>query len=216
MKDYLLVLIYANWCGHCKTYKQIDNNGDSEWGRVKKAVKKMFNDVGVYEIESEQIKSFSELKDTYTNSETKELTIPPEDFSAKCNNIVNNKIKEFKEMIKTQNVNREELNYLMDIYNLFNKTDIYDLLSFRGYPTLMIMKNINGIYEKYSMCNAPRDDGNAVCEFIKKCKSGENKQNKIDHLQRGGNKPNYRKKYRKYKTMYANLVEKYIKLKNKY
>lgn len=215
MKDYLLVLIYATWCGHCTTYKRVDNNGESEWSRVKKAIKDNFNDVDISEIESEQINPFSRLKDANIDKDTKKIKISSTDFNKKCKDIIKDKFEEFKIMLKSENTTKQELNDLIRTNKLLDTINIYELLMFRGYPTLMLMKNVNGIYEKYNLCNVPRNNGTAVCDFIKKCQTGKIESEKEIKLQEGGNKKNYRKKYKKYKKMYADLVEKYIVLKDK-
>ena len=140
MKDYLLVLIYANWCGHCVNYKAVDKDGKSNWDRVKEAVKGDNDDVDIFEFESSVLEPFTELKENGKGT-------TEEDFNKKCSEIIKNKFEEFEKVKKSGSVDKNDLADLINDYDLLNKINIYDLLSFRGFPTLMVMKN-----EKLTRC----------------------------------------------------------------
>ena len=99
-----------------------------------------------------------------------------------------------------------------------NKNKDFNLESMipEGWPTIMMCKRSNEKekYEKYRLFKGDRTNLEDIRQFIKNCISGEEEKEEKEGKQTGGS-TDYRIKYKKYKQMYSDLVNKYNTLKNK-
>lgn len=152
--DLLLVLLYANWCGHCRNfYKKDSNNSPLDLKDIKSVDKN--------ELTWQQVKKDCGIKTL--QFEEKELE--------KGGNI--------------EGVTLDELNKFMS--------------EGKGWPTIVMLKKNGDKYNILKQFEKSRNDMKNFEEFIEECKSSEQKGGSI----------NYRHKYKKYKVMYRELMQKY-------
>jgi hypothetical protein len=100
--------------------------------------------------------------------------------------------------------------------------DLFDfdelLKNVNGWPTLlMCIKDNNGKYTILKKYNGSRETIKNFTDFVEECIKGDKKEDKKEENKEkdelgGGNRVDYQKKYKKYKSMYADLVKKYNKL----
>lgn len=131
--------------------------------------------------------------------------------------------KQLKDKITSENINASiSLKDYEDkqLDSIDEKIQMINDVKFRGFPTLKIEVDYNGKHIEFDFSTLTGYNRNAD-DLLKLLRDITNDavNNKLDKYvvkQTGGMKTDYRKKYKKYKLMYAELVEKYNILKNKH
>ena len=161
----ILVLVYADWCGHCIKYKEKQGNNPSQWETIKEGLRnKDMGDIklSILELEEKQLKKDKKLSDV----------------SERINTAIKQELIDFKKIESCV----------------------------EGFPTLLILNKQDGIFvpAKKSF-NGNRTKLEDILNYIKECKQD---CNNTDNNQKGGRQPNYRNKYKKYKKLYIDLLQK--------
>lgn len=154
--DLVLVLLYANWCGHCRNFYKKDSNGSP--------------------LELKDIKNTDE-KDLTWQKVKKDCGIKTMQFEE----------KELEKGGNVEGIALDELNKFMS--------------EGKGWPTIVMLKKNGDKYNIVKQFEKSRNDMKNFEDFIEEC-AGEKTEQK-------GGSINYRHKYKKYKVMYRELMEKY-------
>jgi hypothetical protein len=188
--NYCLVLCYAKWCGHCTSYYIKKENGEEE------------------KLEKKEIEHIKKLKDGAKLPEVKtwqEVRLYV-DKVLKCN------VTQFEDEADFQSSeNKTEEGEFRNQFNLENMKP-------KGWPTIMMCKreNENEQYKRFRIFEENRTSLADIKKFVEDCIEGkpEEKSEEESAKQTGGSN-NYRMKYKKYKLLYSELVDKYNTLKHK-
>ena len=173
----LLVLIYADWCGHCKKYLGKQEPFIDSWSNVTKKLKE-YNEFNTEKINLDTLKLEDKLLKEILNL-TNELA---------KNNSSNDLQNLYNQLLKDTSIN-----YNIDYSSLKDKVE--------GYPTLILLrkegKKFVALTESFS---GDRTNPESLKKYIINC---------CKNKQEGGKSINkYRNKYKKYKQMYRELLNK--------
>lgn len=189
--NFCLVLCYANWCGHCTRY-YIKEDGKEK------------------EIEKDSpLKNLKELKELKDGDKLPEVQTWQEvrEYVEKVLNKCKVTQLEHKEIVPDDNATKDE------VEEFYKKNLEFDLKTMKpdGWPTIMMCKRENEKekYKFFRLFKGYRTNLEHIKKFIEDCINGVEEKN-----QEGGG-IDYRMKYKKYKQLYSELVDKYNTLKNK-
>ena len=175
-KDNLvLVLLYANWCGHCKNFYRKDSTGKP--------------------LDLEEAKKDANGQLTWQQVK-KECGVKTMQFEEKELENADGKV---------ENISLDELNKYMSSE---------DEIKRRGWPTIVMLKKNGDKYDILKQFEKSRSDIQEFKDFIKECEKECEKGAKTESGQKGG-AINYRHKYKKYKVMYRELMQKYKQIGGK-
>lgn len=184
-KSFVLFLVYAEWCGHCVRFLNITKEGNtvtygekSDWEKLKT---KLSKEEGLIKEIGQNIElDYAKMESTDLEKEKDAITL--ESSSKPCK---------------------------IDCKKASTKVI--------GYPTIMLLKEENGVFVPVDKILEEGRDEKSVKEYIIKCVKEECKITNIPTDETGdkssmeimqGGKINYRNKYKKYKLLYRNLLNK--------
>lgn len=160
----LLILVFANWCGHCIKYLNLDNSSDkSLWKEICK-----------------DLRESKEIKEDGINLD-----------------IIDFEESQIKTLLKSDKKSLHEMGIK---YNI-NFKDLNDKVEF--FPTLIILtKDTNGKFKTVeNIFNGNKENIKDIIKYI---------SNNKKYLKGGRIKVDYRQKYKKYKKLYLDLINKKI------